>query len=120
MLGPGPTSRASDVSRERMGVGDEGVWCRSGDREGDVFGFGDPEPPSSIKLRSRTEPGCIDCMRLCAPPFTNAFSGDDSPVARFVGLWGNAALSRAARSLSAACADWMAAEVPARDVMLGD
>lgn len=49
---------------------------------------------------------------------TSAFSGDPSWT-RFDRAGTRAALSRA-RSLSAAWADWIALEVPARDVKLGD
>lgn len=91
--------RASSLNRasslDRTGVC--GRTNFSGDRVGETFGL---LFPSIIKLRSLTEEGCIDCMRRCEPPFMRD---------------GTRALSRA-RSLSAACADWMALEVPAREV----
>ena len=40
-------------------------------------------PPSIIKLRSRTDDGCSDCMRRCAGPLPVALSGETSGV-RFV------------------------------------
>jgi hypothetical protein len=70
-----------------------------------------------MRLRSRTVPGCRDCMRRWDDPLANGLSGDGSPI-RFART-GTKALSRAF-SVKAACADWIALEVPARDVRLGD
>lgn len=74
------------------------------------------EPCSIIQLRSRTLPGCSDCMRRWVPPLTSALSGE--PSRRRPELW-VLALSRA-RSLRAAWAFWIALEVPVREVSLGD
>ena len=71
------------------------------------------QPPSIIKLKSRTEPCCNDCSRRCEPPLTRPLSGDPSPRLT------TALLSRA-RSFRAAWADWMALDVPAREVKPGD
>lgn len=63
------------------------------------------DPPSIIKPLSRTEPGCSDCIRRWDPPFpfTSERSGEPS-LPRLVN-GGGRAVSRATRSLSAACAD---------------
>jgi hypothetical protein len=79
-----------------------------------LVGDVDRAPPSIIKLRSRTELGCSDCMRRWAAPFAKFLSGETSGV-RFVRWCGTSVLSRAF-SASAACADWMAGLVPAREV----
>lgn len=90
-----------------------GLLCFSGD-----LGENEFWPPSIIKLRSRTEPGCKDCMRRCADPLTRARSGDTS-LTRLASALDTRELSRAF-SVRAACADWMAADVPALEVTLGD
>jgi hypothetical protein len=96
-----------------MGV--DGLSVFSGD-----LGVEEPDsrPLSIMKLRSRTVPGCRDCIRLCAEFLANDRSGDTSAIR--LASDGTKAVSRAF-SVSAAWADWMAAEVPARDVdTLGD
>lgn len=93
--------RMSDMlSLERIDVGVEGRCCFSGDLGGDGVGLWEP---SIIKLRSLTEPGCIDCIRRWEPAFSSDRSGDESAM-RFARDGTRATLSRA-RSLSAAWAD---------------
>jgi hypothetical protein len=94
-------------------VGVDGRLYLSWERVGEELGLG---APSSIRLRSRTEPGCIDCRRRWPPPplLTRPLSVKGS--GRRLGLAGTRALLSRARSLSAAWADWIALEVPARDV----
>lgn len=89
------------------GTGVEQAESLTGDRESvdvdvGVVGLLD-DPPSIIKLKSRTEPGCSDCIRRWDPPFTSERSGEPS-LPRLVND-GGSAVSRATRSLSAACAD---------------
>lgn len=79
----------------------------------DGLGSGLLQFPSIIKLRSRTDPGWRDCRRRCEAPLTRALSGE-SPT-RFT----MAVVSRAL-SFKAAWADWMALDVPAREVKPGD
>ena len=102
-------------SRDLMGV--DGLVCFSGD-----FGDEDECWPSMSRLRSRTEPGCSDCMRRWTDPL-GARSGDTSQTRLENALETKALVTRAlsrAFSVKAACADWMALDVPAREPMLGD
>lgn len=99
-------------SRFFMGV--DGLSTFSGDREVEDEAS---RPLSIIKLRSRTDPGCRDCIRRCAEPLARDRSGETSAIR--LARDGTRAVSRAF-SVSAACADWIAADVPARDAMLGD
>lgn len=113
------------ISLPRTGV--EGrVESLSGDLCDGVGGGAGPcwAPPSSRWLRSRTElPVWSDCMRLCglaALRKESGFSGETSATMRRAKALDTKALSRAF-SVRAAWADWMALDVPAREVdVLGD
>lgn len=104
-------SFSSDLCSSKGSVPDldgvVGASFFSGDLDGEL-------PPSIIRLRSRTDDGCSDCMRRCAGPLPVALSGETSGV-RFVSGRGTSWFSRAF-SVRAACADWMADDVPAREV----
>lgn len=117
-LGPGTGVEQFDsLSTDRLSVFDRtGVAGRlnlSVILVGDRLGLPDP---SIMRLMSRTDDGCMDCIRRCVPPLIIDLSGEPS-VKR---LGREAAKASRARSLSAACADWIALEVPAREVNLGD
>lgn len=104
-------------SLARTGVAGRGNLSFSGDPLG--VEFAESRDASIIKLRSRTLPGWRDCIRLWGlVRWTSPRSGEKS-VFR---LWrtGTSAFSRAF-SVNAACADWIANDVPLRDVpTLGD
>lgn len=97
------------LALDRTGV--DGRVCFSDDLVGELLGLLFPSP---IQPMSRTEPGSRDCMRRWA---TRARSGEGS-VPRLVR--GGTMVDSRIRSLSAAWADWIALEVPAREVKVGD
>ena len=107
------TSMPLSTSLGLMGVGVSGLCCFSGDRESSLLA-----EPSIIRLRSRTVPVCIDCIRLWWPPwppwalwalwgpgpwppppllFTKDLSGDESGL-RFCRGGPNVAAASRARS----------------------
>lgn len=98
----------------RTGVDGLGYLSFSGEPRGVELAESLSLDPSIIKLRSLTLPGWRDCIRLCGllPLGTRARSGDVSAI-RFA-RWGTSAFSRAF-SVNAACADWIASDVPLRD-----
>jgi hypothetical protein len=100
------------VSRGSLRWGVVGLSTFSGDLGAD-WGESRPPLPSIIRLRSLTEEGWRDCMRRCEDGRKPC--GRSGEVSTRLGICGTkAALSRAFSAM-AACAVWMAVEVPVRE-----
>lgn len=94
---------SSDLPSRAKSLLNRGVVGRDWLFPGDFVGDGLESLDSRKWLKSRTLPGCSDCMRLCAAPLTKDLSGDMSGRLSGGGFVVYA-LSRAF-SASAACAD---------------